>query len=146
MSGNSKSKHLEDAHFDVTPMVDLVFMMNIYFMVAWLTAANAEMDLPNAKHVVPTDIDNAVTISVVEKGAQGTEVFVGDSGAGQGLTNPAEIEQRIKQTVESSVAKGSDVVLVKAERRVRLRDVARISGIVATVPKVKLRVGVLEKN
>ena len=31
----------DDAHFDITAMVDLVFMMNIYFLVAWIVAATA---------------------------------------------------------------------------------------------------------
>ena len=38
---------VDDAHFDVTAMVDLVFMMNIFFLVSWVVANLAEMDLPD---------------------------------------------------------------------------------------------------
>ena len=36
----------DDARFDVTAMVDLVFMMNIFFLVTWAEMARAEIDLP----------------------------------------------------------------------------------------------------
>ena len=60
-------KHADDdSEFDVTPMVDLVFMMNIYFLVAFLTAALGEVDLPSAAHVVPLDVDSAVVLTVLD--------------------------------------------------------------------------------
>ena len=42
--------------FDVTAMVDLVFMMNIFFLVSWIGAALSEIDLPaggTAGRVIP---------------------------------------------------------------------------------------------
>ena len=41
---------VDDARFDVTAMVDLVFMMNIFFLVTWVETALAEIDLPTARH------------------------------------------------------------------------------------------------
>ena len=38
---------VDDARFDVTAMVDLVFMMNIFFLVTWVDMALAEIDLPD---------------------------------------------------------------------------------------------------
>ena len=44
-----KRKAVEDPEFDVTAMVDLVSLMNIYFLVAWVMAMQNEVDLPAAK-------------------------------------------------------------------------------------------------
>jgi len=59
-----KSSH-DEAHFDITAMIDLVFMMNIYFMVTALVTAMAEIDLAQAAHCTPADKDGAVIISIM---------------------------------------------------------------------------------
>ncbi len=46
----SKKKH-DDAEFDITAMIDLVFLMNIYFMFLFITAA-AGAD-PSFSHTGP---------------------------------------------------------------------------------------------
>ena len=144
--GGSKSKALEDAHFDVTPLVDLVFMMNIYFLVVWVVTALAEVDLPAAKHVVASDADSMVVLSIVTKNGQAPEVYVGDMGSTPPLTNPSEIEARVKTAVEVGAAKGADMVLIKAAREVKLRDLAKVSSVVTSVPKMKIRLAVMEKD
>ena len=147
MSGSgSKSKALEDAHFDVTPLVDLVFMMNIYFLVVWVVTALGEVDLPAAKHVVASDADSMVVLSIVAKSGQSPEVYVGDMASAAPLTNPSEIEAHVRTAVEAGAAKGSELVLIKAAREVKLRDLARVSSVVTSVPKMKIRLAVMEKD
>ena len=46
-----RKPHEETPEFDITAMVDLVFMMNIYFLVTFITVALAEINLPTASHV-----------------------------------------------------------------------------------------------
>ena len=54
----------EPPEFDITAMVDLVFMMNIYFLVTFVTVALGELNLPTAKHVSALDADSAVILTV----------------------------------------------------------------------------------
>ena len=49
----------EEARFDITAMIDLVFMMNIFFLVTTVAAALAELDLPPARHAVAAELDDA---------------------------------------------------------------------------------------
>ena len=42
-----------NADFDITAMIDLVFMMNIYFLVTFIGAAMQEVNLPAADHCAP---------------------------------------------------------------------------------------------
>ncbi|HEV3004363.1 MAG TPA: biopolymer transporter ExbD, partial [Pirellulales bacterium] len=60
-----RKRHDEEAHFDITAMIDLVFMMNIYFMVTALVTAMAEINLAQAAHCTPADKDGAVIILVM---------------------------------------------------------------------------------
>lgn len=145
-SSGSKSKALEDAHFDVTPLVDLVFMMNLYFLVVWVLTALAEVNLPPAKHVVASDADSMVVLAIVNNVGEGLQVYVGDVGSTPPLTNQAEIETRVKSAVDVGAAKGMDTVLIKAAREVRLRDLATVSKVVTSVPKMKIRLAVMEKD
>ena len=60
-----------DANFDVTAMIDLVFMMNIYFLVTTLGAAAGELNLPAAKHCVAADRETSVMVVRVNRSSNG---------------------------------------------------------------------------
>jgi len=125
-------------------MVDLVFMMNIYFLVAFLTAALGEVDLPSAAHVVPLDVDSAVVLTVLDSFDDDlVTVYLADGRKGEPLSEASEQDQGIREAVEQGVAAGKTAVLIKAERHVCLRELFRIMS-AATVEEVKLHVAVLE--
>ena len=48
----------EPPEFDITAMVDLVFLMNLYFLVTFLTVAMGELALPAADHASALDADS----------------------------------------------------------------------------------------
>ncbi len=66
---------MDDARFDVTAMVDLVFMMNIFFLVTWVEAALAEIDLPTARHCTRPDEDKSVIVTILK----GPRMYLGDA-------------------------------------------------------------------
>jgi biopolymer transport protein ExbD len=137
----------ENAEFDITAMVDLVFMMNIFFLVTWVGASMTEIDLPAARHCMAADTDMAVIVTVTESGnRQGPAVVIGESGTGRALTDPSEIEQMVRAEVEKGVRAGKDTVLIKAEKRLRVRDVAGVASAAGGVEGVKLRLAVMEKE
>src|SRR5438034_11277752 len=84
-----------DAEFDITAMIDLVFMMNIYFLVTFVTAALGEINLPAANHAVPLDADKAVIITVLA-GPDWRTVFV-YLGDGKKRTALAEADDQASQ-------------------------------------------------
>ena len=57
---------VDDARFDVTAMVDLVFMMNIFFLVTWVEMALAEIDLPTARHCAAADKEESVVLTITK--------------------------------------------------------------------------------
>ncbi len=62
-------------------MVDLVFMMNIYFLVSWIVAASAEVDLPAARHCIAADPDAAMVITITA--GQPPSVYLGEARPGE---------------------------------------------------------------
>lgn len=137
----------ETPEFDITAMVDLVFMMNIYFLVTFVTVALAEVDLPAATHVAPLDGDSSVLITLVAAGEnQPATVYIGDRDKGDRIGNRDQIADRVRAAVEAGAAAGKTDVLLKAEKNVRLADLFRISAAASDIEGMKLNVAVTEKS
>jgi biopolymer transport protein ExbD len=138
---------VDDARFDITAMVDLVFMMNIFFLVTWITAALAEVDLPAARHCVAADSDASVVVTITKTAGDTPAVYLGDAKPGAEIS-PGEIERRVGDAVEAGMHEKPirKTVLIKAEKEVRLRDVARIANVASAVKGTKLNLAVMEKE
>lgn len=142
-----KTKHNE-ANFDITAMIDLVFMMNIFFLVTMVSAALEEINLPSSKHCVAADGEASVIVSILESPDSGGAglVFLGEASSGEPLETLDDQEREIKIAVEEGVELKKTTFLIKAERNVSLRDVARIGGLAASVQGVELKLAVIEKD
>jgi biopolymer transport protein ExbD len=137
----------ETPEFDITAMVDLVFMMNIYFLVTFVTLALAEVDLPAAAHVAPLDGDSSVLVTLVSGGDHHPAViYIGDREKGERIGNRDQIEDRVRAAVEKGAADGKTDVLLKAEKNVRLADLFRVSAAASSVEGMKMNVAVMEKS
>jgi biopolymer transport protein ExbD len=130
---------IDDARFDVTAMVDLVFMMNIFFLVTWAEMARAEIDLPKAKHCAAAERGRSTIFTLLK----GPVVFVGDSAGGVSLS-PGEMDQRVTALVEDGVREDRNIVLIKAEKDVPLRDVAHLASVATAVKGTELMLAVIE--
>ncbi len=137
----------DEARFDITAMIDLVFMMNIFFLVTTVTAALAEMDLPTAKHVAAADRDTAIVFAITAgpHGGPG-ELTIDDGNERYSLDNLELHERKIREAVEAAVRANRNTVLIKAERNVRLREVSRVAAIAVPVPGTELKVVVIEQE
>jgi biopolymer transport protein ExbD len=139
----------EPPEFDITAMVDLVFMMNIYFLVTFVTVAMGELHLPSAKHVTALDADQATVITLMRSlDGESVTVYIGDGVKGEGISDPTEQEKRVQAAVEQGVAEGKKDVLLKAEQKVPMGSYFRIATIAAAAggEGVKLNDAVLEKD
>lgn len=135
-----------DAEFDITAMIDLVFMMNIYFLVTFVTAAFGEINLPAANHAVALDGDKATVITVLAGADVRTvAVYLGDGKVGTPITEPDEQATRIANAVERAAAEGKTAVLLKAEKNIRLREIRRI-GAAAAREGMTLHIAIMEKD
>ncbi len=144
----AKKGHHNEANFDITAMIDLVFMMNIFFLVTMVTAALGEIDLASSRHCVPADGNESVIVSILanpEEGAAGL-VFLGAGDSGEQLMTLEDQERQIRTAVEEGVEARKTTFLIKAERNVSLRDVARVGGWAAAVQGVELKLAVIEKD
>jgi biopolymer transport protein ExbD len=136
----------ETPEFDITAMVDLVFMMNIYFLVTFVTVAMGELNLPAATHAMPLDGETAVILTLTRTlDGKGVVLHVGDGTKTEPITDSAQQEQKIEAAIEQGIVDGKKTVLLKAEKKVRLADLFRVAT-AASSDKLKLHVAVMEKD
>ena len=132
--------------FDITAMVDLVFMMNIYFLVTFVTVAMGGLTLPTAKHVAALDADTAVIFTVARTlDGKSVTVYIGDGKKSEPITETAQQDKRVQELVEQGKADHKTEVLLKAEKKVRLADLFRVAT-AASVEGMKLHVAVVERE
>lgn len=137
----------DEAKFDITAMIDLVFMMNIFFLVTSVTAALAEMDLPVAKHVMPSDPDSSIVFTIVADTGSGSAEMTIDEGKETFLLADMDMhEKRIRDLIEAAVRADRKTVLIKAEKSVRLRDISRVGAVAGGVPGTQLKLAVIEQE
>ncbi len=136
----------EPPEFDITAMVDLVFLMNLYFLVTFLTVAMGEMNLPSADHATALDADTAVVLSLARSpDGESAIVYLGDGVKGEPINGVSQQEQKVTAAIEEGMAAGKTAVLLKAESKVRLADMHRISSLVGG-HDLKLHVAVFERE
>jgi biopolymer transport protein ExbD len=135
------------AEFDITSMVDLVFMMTIYFLMTSIGAVMAQADLAAAKHVTSADEERAVIFSLVIRGDPHAPIlFIGNADEGEAITDPDVQAERVTAAVEEGPIgdDGNITVIVKADKKVRFGDVMRIGRAIGVIENAKMNLAVLE--
>lgn len=143
-----KRRPLDDNEMDITPMIDITFLLLIFFLVAGQMDKAAPVDLPPARHGTAVGVNTSVIITIAHGSDNHAEVYLGDSTAAERRLNQRDLEGQeaaIIEYVEEQLRTGKDKtnVLIKAEGAVKHRDVARVSNAVGKVNK-DLYVAVME--
>lgn len=135
-----------DEELDMTPMIDCVFQLLIFFLVGSTPDLQTEVLLPPARHGTAVMPGSALIVTLADPGRQGPAlVYLADGKIGDPLPGePAAQEAAVAQAVEQAHREGKEMVLVKAERSVRHRDVSRIAAAASQIPGIKLELAVHE--
>jgi biopolymer transport protein ExbD len=125
-----QSKTYEDSEMDITPMIDITFLLLIFFIVASKMEAGADVSLPPARYGKPVPSKNAIVITLAA-GENGTaRVYTGNGMSNDHLVaGDAEAQEAaVSEYVEQELAEGSrQHLLIKAEKGIKHGDVTRIA-------------------
>jgi len=137
----------DDSHFDITAMIDLVFMMNIFFLVTSMAAALAEIELPSARHCLTADGAASIFITILDRADSASGlVYLGDGPVGDPLMDPESQERGVKEAVEAARRDSKHIVIIKAAKSVPLKNVVRVAGAAVAVEGTELKLAVVEKE
>ncbi|HBO45702.1 MAG TPA: hypothetical protein DD670_17600, partial [Planctomycetaceae bacterium] len=142
----------DDADLDITPMIDCVFLLLIFFIVSSKMDQNTAVTLPPAKYGGGVSDKTAFIITVAPKeGDLPATVYLGDGAVGSPLPDDVEKQQAmIIEAVQEAFLKGEkSTVLIKAGVGVRHKYVSQVAVAIGKAEidaSTNLYIGVLEKN
>lgn len=130
-----------EGDLDITPMIDVTFLLLIFFMVASTMKGTPDVDVPPAEHSIGVDSAGAAVITILA--AQSTtelpRIVLGD-GDGE------ETDLKgIRSFVEEQVRAGKRRIVVKAEGDVPHGLVEDVAKAIKEVETAELFMGVGDK-
>lgn len=136
----------EEADMDVTPMIDITFLLLIYFTVATTRSLQSPVELPPARYGVGVSEHNAVIFTITADDAGGGQVFAGDLESEPLSRDKEQQFEQIAEAVRRGVADGKQSVIIKAEGGVKHQMTQQVAAAVGAAGDVRLYYAVLEKQ
>ncbi len=143
-----RQKVKDSAEMDITPMIDITFLLLIFFLVASTQDSQTGVDLAKARHGTGVNHRNAVIVTLDERGSPGGAlVYLADGCVGIPLPDDPELQrQQIVEAVRQGVDTNKTAVLLKAAKGVKHREVARVSAAASEVEGISLYLAVFETD
>jgi biopolymer transport protein ExbD len=134
---SSRKRFVSDAEMDITPMIDMVFLLLIFFLVASKIDQATSVKLPPARRGVAIAQENAIIV-IVKKGG-GNSVIVARRDGTAFSADLATQDEEIAAYVEAGLSgsppfeRPMDTIILKAEGSVKEGDVARVAQAIGRV-------------
>jgi biopolymer transport protein ExbD len=131
-----------DGELDITPLIDCVFLLLIFFMVTSTMKGTPDIDVPVAHFGtgVPSAQATIVTIRNPLTAGDSPKILLGD---GRG---PEADLNAVREFVEQGVRENRTHVIIKAERSVTHGFVQEVTKVVAGVEGVHFNIGVQDQH
>lgn len=128
-SGSRPSRSGQDDDLDLTPMIDVTFLLLIFFMITSTMQGTPDLDVPPAKYGVgiPSKGAMVVTIRAGESEGERATIILGDGKGPEGTID------ELRDYVEKEMAKNKTEVIIKADRDVNFGLVEEVRKAVAEV-------------
>jgi biopolymer transport protein ExbD len=145
---NGERQNPQEEEMDITPMIDMTFLLLIYFLVAAQPDQNTSVDLPKALNGSTVAQLEAVVFTVGQGGLNSAPVYLGDGMHPEAILPdlPEERDSQIRSAVEKGMRGGHNDVVVKADKGVLYREVDRVVKSVSKIEGVSIHLAVLETD
>ncbi len=137
----NKKRLPSDDELDITPMIDVTFLLLIFFMVTSTMKKETALQVPPARHGEGVSTREAIVITVVNRDGE-PELYLSDGPDG----SPAELGE-IAAYVSEGLAAQKRTVIIKADRELPsgyIEEVARAANEAEGIEK--FYVGVQDKT
>ncbi len=138
-SNSSAKKKDFDADLDITPMIDVTFLLLIFFMVTSTMQATPEVDLPVAHHGIGINKSEQVTVSVIDQ--DGVPILMaGDPPA------PEMTMDEIVDYARGEIDSGKSGILVKASGNIPTGYIKQLTQQLQAVGEIHFYYAVSEQS
>lgn len=131
-----------DADLDITPMIDVTFLLLIFFMVTSTMKPSGDLDMPSAVHGTGVDTTTSTFITIKAPEVQGgaPQILLGQGGDSQEATL-----EEVRPYVEAGLP-DKTYLIIKAEREVPHGFVNKVGQQVADLEGLQFFLAVQEKR
>ncbi len=139
----SRRQRGADDEMDITPMIDITFLLLIFFLVASKMDPTSAVQLPKARHGTAVVEKNSVVILVTE----GTpdQALVAREDGQPFSSDVAQMEDEVRVYVDQGMAAGKQFVLIKAEKQIKQREISKVAKAVGlSTDAEQLHIAVME--
>jgi len=147
-----RKRNPDDGELDITPMIDITFLLLAFFVVASKMDPQAAIELPKASYGIAVPEKAAVTLLITLEEGGGYRIFKGKSENNPvTATDPEGIEEEITKFVQDELGANPEKtsVLIKAAGEVKTGTVEMVRRGVAGSEMAadrKVYVGVKEEQ
>ena len=128
-----------EAELDITPMIDVTFLLLIFFMVTSAMHASSDLEMPAAKHGIGLETDKTTVLIVQNPESEGeVPVIVLENGDEVSLE---EVTFEVQQQLQNNISQ----VIIKADGRVTAGFVQEVIKAVTQVEGVGFSIAVRDK-
>lgn len=136
----NKDRGGSDTDLDITPMIDVTFLLLIFFMVTSTMQSTQDLDIPAVSHGVGQESEQTATLIVKGPASPGEDpVIVFESG------REATLEE-VQPEVERQMEKGVLHTIIKADGKVPYGFVQEVIRAVNEVEGAEFSIGVRDKK
>ena len=146
----------EEVSISLTPLIDVVFLLLIFFLVASRMEDQAAVDLPKAQYGNAVTQRNSVVLTVGIGTGENARIYKEQGPIEENLLTSTNLEDQVKEIAayvreELMGDEPKSEVLLFAEKGVKHREVARVARAIGTVDEfhannVRLHVAVMEQQ
>lgn len=146
----------DEADLDITPMIDVTFLLLIFFMVTSTMQQNQDLDVPTAKHGTGIESRETVTVSILRPASDAVSPTVRLSMANRAPVElpsaaaPGELDEavrgRIIEEVSAARQLGQSLAIIKADRDVSYGFIDKVMKAVNDVEGMSFSFEVRDKR
>lgn len=134
-------KRTLDGELDLTSLIDVVFLLLIFFMVSSTMKGTPDVDVPDAHFGTGVAERAATIITILREGVGGPPIII--LGDGRGAEGNLDA---VRAHVEQGLRENRNHVIIKAERNIPHGFVQQVAKAATQVDGVQLNIGVQEKR
>ncbi len=133
---------IEDTEMDITPMIDITFLLLIFFIVASKMEEGANVPLPPAKNGVAMVMKECIVITVGEGSTDDTvAVYAADGDSAESLIDSSDVtamQTALQEYVEEQLALDSrkTTIMIKGAAGVKHKHISTVAKAAARAAEI----------
>lgn len=138
----------EEEDIDITPMIDVTFLLLIFFLVSSVPDDKTSIELPEALHGTAVSQLESIVFTIGEGGGDNPPMYAADGKIETARLPDSEAAraEQIEENISRGLRENKMNVVIKADRSVPYRSVAELIKLASRSQGIQLHLAVLDNE